>query len=194
MSTPPTVKLTLYLARRAPLTLILRQGPTDLARLILWDRAADRFEDGQWLKARVYPERCALSADGAHFLFAAYGHPGGTYAALSRPPWFTALGLWDAKWHRGTGVFLDARRFAVDVPGDATDRIGRYEGLERVGFADAPATPEPPSHDPKDPRLACKDGRLFVDGALRRDFRDMGFEPLRAPYDWRPEGWDPLRP
>ncbi|MEL7116668.1 MAG: hypothetical protein AAGP08_13980, partial [Pseudomonadota bacterium] len=96
MSTPPQIKLFLVFARESERTVILRQGPSKTYRMILWDRKTDRFEDGQWLKSKVYPERCALSPDGQHFIYFALDgrwdeRTGGSYTAISRPPYFTAL-------------------------------------------------------------------------------------------------------
>jgi len=97
MSTPPVIRLHLFFARDNDRAVILRQGPSDVFRLILWHRDSDRFEDGQWLKHKVYTDRCDLSPDGRHFLyFALDGKWGsaarGSYTAISRPPFFTALG------------------------------------------------------------------------------------------------------
>ncbi len=64
MSSAPTLRLHLFFATQNDRAVILRQGPSKLFRMILWHRDTDRFEDGQWLKHKVYPDRCALSPDG----------------------------------------------------------------------------------------------------------------------------------
>src|SRR5215468_3926067 len=95
-------RLFVYLAREAPLAVVLRRGPSDWARLSLWHTDTDVIEHGQWLKGRVYERRSDISADGT--LFVAFVRQSGgrpdaeikadTWVAVSRPPYFTALALW----------------------------------------------------------------------------------------------------
>ncbi len=228
----PTIRLTLYLARENARAVILRTGPSKLNRLILWDRDTDTFTDGQWLKARIYPERCDLSADGRHFLYFALdgrwdSESLGSYTAISQPPWFTALALFaQGDTWAGGGRFLDRRRFHLHTADEASDLIGRATEVERVfrvtpegrntlGFADArgrrvnldaaslalaegrdqaaPLATEYRTEGAKLYRLDAAGDRHLI-----RDFTDMAFEPMRAPYDWRepdtaePEPWHPL--
>ena len=60
---PPAIPARLYgiLARDVDRAVILRRGPSRLVRVILWHTDTDRFEGGQWLRGRIYGERCALS-------------------------------------------------------------------------------------------------------------------------------------
>lgn len=190
---PPKITLHLYLASQAPRAVILRQGPTRTWRMILWHTDTGIFEDGQWLRQKVYAERCALAPDGRHFIYFALnaqwdGPTGGTYTALSRPPWFTALALF-AKgdtWGGGGG-FLDATRFFADGGPD----IGPGDpGLTRVPRpgrdAPPPAPVAPGSAAALAPHLWCDGPRLWrLDGAdpvLIRDTSDMAFAPIEAPY------------
>ncbi len=234
MNTAPQIRLHLYFARHTTLAVILRQGPNKLARLILWNHADDSFIDGQWLKSRIYAERCDVSADGRYFLyFALDGHwvspTMGSYTALSRPPWFTALALYPQgdTWCGG-GQFVDAQRYLIDSSPNAADIIGRAEGTQRVfrtqpdahntlGFRHRDGRrvnlrPEDCAYWAGDARapgsplvstFSTEGGRLYrrttTGRDLIRDFTDMHFEPLRAPYDWRvPEEdttaqpWHPL--
>lgn len=236
--TPAKITLHLFFAARSPRAVVLRRGPSKTCRMILWDRSDDSFEDGQWLRHKVYPERCHLAPDGAHFLFFALDGRRGSYSALSRPPYFTALALFPVgdTWSGG-GVFLDRRHFLVD---GGHDTIGRAKGLSRVTYGapdpkgcttglrlrsgaraplDRAATrallsrplpsTEPALRErvrqasiPADHGVLADGPRLLrrtQDGETRviRDFSDMSFAPLRAPYDWRPEtpeppGWHPL--
>lgn len=220
MNLAPQIRLHLYFARHATLAVILRQGPRKLSRLILWNQADDSFIDGQWLKSRVYAERCDISADGRYFLyFALDGHWGsptmGSYTALSRSPWFTALALYPQgdTWGGG-GRFLDAQRYLIDSDPKAPDIIGRADGTERV-FRTQPDThntlgfshrngrrvnlrPKDRAYwagddsapgNPLASAFATEGGRLYRRTArgrdMIRDVTDMHFEPLRAPYDWR---------
>ena len=240
MNTAPHIRLHLYFATENDRALILRQGPSRQFRMILWHRDSDTFEDGQWIKNKVYTERCSLSPDGRHFLYFLMdgrwsADTRGTFTALSRPPYWTALALFPQgdTW-AGGGTFIDKTHyFAHGGP----DIIGRDEGLSRVeiGARDkgcttgirlmsggrAPlersatrrllAEPAPgdlqelyarmavPEGDARD-RYDTQGGKLFrrngLDLELIRDFTEMEFEPIRAPYDWRDDDvetrWHPL--
>lgn len=135
MSGAAVIRLHLFFARDNDRAVILRQGPSRQFRMILWHRDSDRFEDGQWLKHKVYVERCDLSPDGRHFLYFALngdwrGESKGAYTAISRPPWFSALALFPQgdTWGGG-GRFLDSRHYVAD---GGADIIGRDDGLARV--------------------------------------------------------------
>ena len=114
ISTVPC-RLYVYLARAAPVAVVLRRGPTDWVRLSLWSTTDDSFQHGQWMKNRVYERRCDLSADGARFVYFARGSSGppgphqpnrDSWVAISRPPWFTALALWFIGGTYYTGGFF----------------------------------------------------------------------------------------
>lgn len=234
MTTAPMIRLHLFFAAENDRAVILRQGPAKHCRMILWHRDNDRFEDGQWLLHKVYVERCDLSPDGQHFLFFALdarwqSEAKGSYTAISRPPYWTALALYPQgdSWGGG-GCFVDnAHVFASG----GQDIIGRVEGVSRVEFGkvtkdcrtglrlqsgtrapiDRAATkrlladpvpealPEMYRRLPV-PRLHALDrydtvgGKLYrrhgMELELIRDFTDMAFEPIRAPYDWREPGQD----
>lgn len=212
----PVIRLHLFFAREDGRAVILRQGPSKVFRMILWDRDTDAFEDGQWLKHKVYVERCDLSPDGRHFIYFALngdwgGESRGSYTAISRPPWFTALALFPQgdTWGGG-GRFLDNCLYVAD--GDH-DIIGRDDGLVRL-FRSAPdkacqsglrkvdgscvklgrakaarALKRDANADPALSLYDTQGGRLYRrrgdDLTLIRDFTDMAFAPIRAPYDWR---------
>jgi len=111
-------RLHVFLARDAPIGVVLRRGPAAWARLSVWHTDTDTFEHGQWIHARVFERRSDLSADGS--LFIAFirtnaarlraGQQADTWIAISRPPYFHALALW---WVGGTyctgGLFPDRR-------------------------------------------------------------------------------------
>ncbi|MGB3408862.1 MAG: hypothetical protein WBA67_15375, partial [Jannaschia sp.] len=75
-----------------------------------------------------------------------------------------------------------------------TQRAAAAIGLRPL--PDTPPAPAVPGHWDTEARgYATQDGRLFrraPDGTLTliRDFTDMTFERLRAPYDWREDGAD----
>jgi hypothetical protein len=224
MSVAPSVKLYLFFAEEAERAVILRQGPSRVYRMVLWDTVRDRFEDGQWVRHKIYPERCSLSPDGRHFLYFALNglwqsETKGAFTAISRPPWFTALALWPQghTWGGG-GVFLDDRHVLLATSPDAPDIVGRAPEIARVfqdtseraawrrpkaalgrrrapiptGYVFADGSPAPVRTVPAGDRgrgYVTRGGTLYrrrgQDIAPIRDFTDMRFQPLRAPYDWR---------
>lgn len=238
MTQAPLVRLHLFFATENDRAVIIRQGPTRQFRMILWNRDTDTFEDGQWIKQKVYVERCAISPDGQHFLYflldGKWGSAArGSYSALCRPPYWTALSLFPQgdTW-TGQCLFLDnVHYFAWGGP----DIVERDEGLSRVTFGDpgkgcttgirlmngqrAPLgraltkrlLSEPLPRDAGDvyrrlaepqsdalSRYDTQGGKLYrrtgMELDLIRDFTDMSFEPIRAPYDWRPDGFEPWYP
>jgi hypothetical protein len=118
---PVPARLSVILARRAPVGVIFRRGPSKLVELIRWDTATDTFERGQWFKGRIYQEYSDLSPDGSLLIYyATKMQPHNqrdpehyrTWTAISRPPWLTALALWPAGGSvcgQGGGLFLDGK-------------------------------------------------------------------------------------
>jgi hypothetical protein len=112
-----TPRLHVLLARRAPLAIVLRRGPSKSVAAIAWDRRADRFTVGQWLRGRIYERRSDLSPDGKHLIYFAmngkWSSPAlGAWTAVSRAPYLRAVALY-AKgdcWHGG-GLFVDNRHY-----------------------------------------------------------------------------------
>jgi hypothetical protein len=116
--TPPP-RLSLLQARRAPVGVIFRRGPSKRVEVIKWDLTRDVFERGHWFHGRIYEKRSDLSPDGdllvyfaSKFTRQSTSDDEYTYAwtAVSRAPWLTALALWpkgDCWW--GGGLFLDER-------------------------------------------------------------------------------------
>lgn len=214
----PVVRLHLYFAADNDQAVILRQGPSKQFRMISWDRSDDTFQDGQWLKHSVYPERCDLSPDGRHFIYFALngdwsGPSEGAYTAISHTPYFTAVALFpEGNTWGGGGRFLDNTLFWA---GGGKDIINRAKGLVRltrshptadcesglrapdgkcakIGKAKAGRLLDADRHVPAelshyDTQGGCLYRRSGGEMTLIRDFTDMTFEPVRAPYDWRDE-------
>jgi hypothetical protein len=57
----PPPRLSVLLASEAPVGVVLRRGPNKLVRMVVWDRANDKFEPGQWFVGRIYTDRSDLS-------------------------------------------------------------------------------------------------------------------------------------
>src|SRR5687767_22352 len=122
-------RLFVFLARAAPIGVVLSRGPSAGARLSLWRTDTDSFEHGQWLAGRVYERRSDVSADGNLFVYFARRSSGpsqenrDTWVAVSRPPWFTALALWfvGGTYHTG-GCFPDGRSLWPGYTADPPDQ------------------------------------------------------------------------
>ncbi len=108
-----TARLYALLAPAARSAVVLRRGPSNHVRMISWDLERDQFTPGQWLKKRVYERRCDLSRDGRYFIYFAadYKSRFGSWTAISKPPFFSALCLWPKGdgWGGG-GLFCDDGR------------------------------------------------------------------------------------
>jgi hypothetical protein len=119
----PTVDLDIFIARQAPVAVILRRGPSKWVRMSKWYLKNDTFEHGQWFKGRVREETCDISPDGVHFIYGAYrenrrriqdDEVGWCWSAISRPPYFTALALWSGSIGDGSGgLFQTNSRIAL---------------------------------------------------------------------------------
>ena len=127
MNTKPPCRLFAILARKAPIGVIFRRGPSDWVRLIKWHTDTDEIERGQWFHGRIYEKRCDLSPHG-HLLvyFAAKRFKidpayTGTWTAVSKPPYLTALGLWPKgdSW-AGGGLFKHDKELFLNHRLDAS--------------------------------------------------------------------------
>lgn len=112
-----TARLYVLIARKARKAVVFRRGPSKNVLLLEWDLQTDRFTPGHWFKGRIYERRCDLSPKGDLLVYFAAKHHGplGTWTAISRPPYLTALALWakgDA-WGGG-GLFDDERTMRLN--------------------------------------------------------------------------------
>lgn len=97
--------------------IIFRRGPSNQVLLIRWDIENDTFEQGQWLKGRVYERRCDLSPDGKLLLYFASDQRRAmsSWTAVSCPPYFTALALWPkSNAYGGGGIFESKTKVFLD--------------------------------------------------------------------------------
>jgi hypothetical protein len=106
-----TARLFALIARARHVGVIFRRGPSNHVRLIRWNLATDRFEPGQWLKGRVHELSSDLTPDGELLCYFAtpYRASRGTWTAISRPPYFTALALWPKGDAWGGGGLFNSR-------------------------------------------------------------------------------------
>jgi hypothetical protein len=168
-------RLFVYLARDAPIGVVLRRGPSEWVRLSLWHTDSDTFEHGQWMRARVYERRCDLSADGSLFVAFVRGSAGprdiaaDSWVAISRLPWFTALALWPiGSTYAIGGWFPNAATLGVGWSATPPER-GQLPGWLKL------ASERPPHIDGTNdwPDRTIWLNRLIRDGWSRRE----GAEP-----------------
>lgn len=114
-----TARLYVIVARERRKAVIFRRGPSKQVALISWDMGRDVFTVGQWFKGRIYERRCDLSPSGDLLVYFAanwkLSRGPGSWTAVSRPPYLTALALWpkgDA-WGGG-GVFESESLLALN--------------------------------------------------------------------------------
>lgn len=129
MSTAPPCRLSVILAREAPVGVIFRRGPAKWVQLVQWDTATDTFTPGQWFHGKIDAERSDLSPDGSKLLYFAIKLNGRTisdpeygtsWTAISKPPYLTALALWPTGYawgwtHGGGGHFLSNTELWLDL-------------------------------------------------------------------------------
>lgn len=105
-----TTRVFAILARQARKAVIFRRGPSKHVQLIKWHLDSDTLEFGQWFKGRIYERRCDLSPSGELLIYLAAKFrchdPMGSWTAISKPPYLTALALWPGtgSWGGG-GIF-----------------------------------------------------------------------------------------
>ena len=123
-NTAQPCRLRVLLARRAPVGIIFRRGPSNWVQLIKWNTKTDKFEAGHWLHGHIYAGRSDLSPDGSLLIYFArkmnrkqQENREYTYAwtAISKPPYLTALALWPKGdcWHGG-GLFETNNRVMLN--------------------------------------------------------------------------------
>jgi hypothetical protein len=113
-------RLHVLLASQRPIGVVIRRGPAKSVCSILWNRANDKFELGQWMRGRIYERRCDVSPDGRHMIYFAMNgkwasETKGSWTAISRVPWLKAevlLGKGDC-WHGG-GLFTSKNEYWVN--------------------------------------------------------------------------------
>jgi hypothetical protein len=168
----PATRLYGLVARRAPLAVIFRRGPTRHVELLRWNLTTNEVEAGQWLKGRIYERRSDLSPDGAFLAYFAgkYETPLRTWTAISRPPFLTALAMWpkgDA-WGGG-GLFKDQRSFLLNhKPNEMTaDPDHQPVGLRVLGAGEWSGHGE---DDPIQHVRLMRDGWQLIDnGAVAKE-------------------------
>lgn len=95
----------------SPSAVVLRQGPSKVFCSIGWSLNKDTFAVGQWVKHKLYPERCDISSDGKHLLYFALdgkwsSDAKGAWTGLSRAPYLKCIKLYPQGHTWGGGGML----------------------------------------------------------------------------------------
>jgi hypothetical protein len=93
LRTSSAARIWVLLARKEPVGVIFRRGPSKQVMLIKWNTEKDSFHLGQWFKGRVYERRCDLSPSGDLLIYFAAKQkpPLYSWTGISKPPYFSAL-------------------------------------------------------------------------------------------------------
>jgi len=136
-------RLHVLLARSAPYGVVIRRGPAKAVCTIGWNRAKDEFQLGQWMRGRIYEQRCDLSPDGEHLLYFALNgrwqsETRGSYTAISRAPYLKAIALYPQgdTWGGG-GLFTGLHTYwlsgVCEKPLRESPEVKRDYSIRRIG-------------------------------------------------------------
>ncbi len=80
-----------------------------MVQLLKWNLSDDTFEHGQWLNGRIYERRADLSPSGQYMIYfaAKFKGPMTSWTAISKPPYLTAIALWEGMGAWGGGGLFD---------------------------------------------------------------------------------------
>lgn len=137
----------LHVIPAADSAIVIRRGPSRWTHLLRWRLDPPEVEPGAWFGGRLYPRRCAVSADGAllgYFAISGKPPPWDSYLAVSKAPWLHALAAWHwgSTWHWGC-EFLPDGRFCTGETRPTAPDAGTYP----AGLAPRPPLPEIDHHD-----------------------------------------------
>lgn len=170
------------------MALIVRTGPRNRTRFLLWHTDDNRIESGHWLKGRI--AKAALSPNGRYIAYGAIDARGNQYGAVSRAPWATAL------------LFVQTGHCMGSIPNfyeDGNVEWGTPAEIEwRASKEDCPfqvfqnVKPHPAHFYPNRSviasyrdrdggRIEIDGGRITVDGTELIDTDSMTFEPIVPP-------------
>lgn len=188
-----SVRLYVLLARKSPLAVIFRRGPSAQVLTLMWDTSDDTIRRGQWFRGRIYERRCDLSPSGEKLIYFAAKHrpPYGTWTAVSRPPYLTALALWpkgDA-WGGG-GLFTNERTIELNHPASQCALAPEFRLPKSISVV--PHGKHSGAGE-DDPLLRA---RLMRDGWKLIDESEIRQESWRAAVTWtfpRPQVWKKTR-
>lgn len=188
-----SARLYVLLARKSPLAVIFRRGPSSQVLTLAWNTSDDTIRPGQWFRGRIYERRCDLSPSGEKLIYFAAKHrpPYGTWTAVSRPPYLTALALWpkgDA-WGGG-GLFANERTIELNHPASQSALAPEFRLPKTISVVPHGKLSGAGEDDP------LLSARLSRDGWTLSDEAEFKRESSRAPVSWtypRHQVWEKTR-
>lgn len=192
--TPP--RLYAMVAAAAPLAIVFRRGPSDWWQLSRWHLESGELEPGAWFHGTLYPRRCDLSPDGQLlYYFALKGGPGdllgGTYSAVSKAPWLSALAAWTEMGTWGRGYHFASGRDHEVAKADVGSLaplsfalrltpVVQYAAERRRGWVEHETCPPRAPDDAWDERRSAVLARQQPGGNARLVLTDHGWDPALA--------------
>jgi hypothetical protein len=123
-------RLHAVVARDANVAVVFRRGPSKWWHILRWNLDTLELESGAWVKGQLYPRRSNISPDGKLLGYFARKGEWGTYFAVSKVPWVTALAAWKTSGTYTTGCIFGPKRelimYGVYLPEQPFH--GRYPG------------------------------------------------------------------
>lgn len=175
-------------AAAAAKAVILRRGPTEWVRLLSWDTSTDEIEAGAWFHGRIYDDRCSISPNGELFAYLAAKHQGnpgkddcGSWTAISRPPWLTAIAFWPQNGTQGIATsFVDDNTLVISHPhwDELRPKNRIPDGFNVLSRLTGRGAPDQSLPSPSESKGRYSDGRgvdqfnnafEYIDGMLMRD-------------------------
>lgn len=100
--TKASCNITVCFSSEANKAVIFRRGPSLYTQMLVWDLSNDQILSGQWLKGRILDTRITDDANYVAISVMCYPRVKARefgylpyWIAVSHPPYFTAVGLWD---------------------------------------------------------------------------------------------------
>jgi hypothetical protein len=155
-----------------------------------WNTTDDTFEQGQWLKGRIYERRCDLSPAGDLLLYFAanYRKPYYSWSAISRPPFLTALAMWPKGdgWGGG-GHFLSPTRIALNHRDNELTLAKGFSVPRWLNVKQFGARPGWGEDDPIWPEQLKRDGWTLMDYPTKTkdEFGGKVWMEFSPPIKWR---------
>ncbi len=121
-------RLHVIVAEGAEVAVVFRRGPAKWWHLLRWDLRTLELESGAWLKGQLYPRRAGISPDGRLLGYFALKGEWGSYFAISKLPWATALAAWKTPGTHTIGCAFGPKGelLIANVMGDGQPFHGRY--------------------------------------------------------------------
>ncbi|NMC07922.1 MAG: hypothetical protein GYA24_22130 [Candidatus Lokiarchaeota archaeon] len=112
-------RLSLLLAKEAPVAIILARIRAKLFHVVKWEYAKNVVEHGSWFEGTLYPDSSDVSFDGRHMVYFTLNPRSGVFSwtAICEPPHLKAVSFQehDSTWYGG-GFFPDSKTLWLYMP------------------------------------------------------------------------------